>query len=616
MKNLSPTHGVTYTGLKARAKKDKTTKAASIGRPSAKSASAGFPFVAWAFRPMLGWTAILVLLLTTASATAQEAADEPEGLFFDQVAVDVVNVEVYVTDKNGNPVMDLERDDFEIFEDRRPVEIVNFYRVTDGEADEVAEIPAAAEPQKESYDLPPIPRLERVIPDSQKLHLIVFVDNFHIHPLNRNRVFQRLRTFLRDTVRPGDEVMVASYDRSLHLRHPFTSDPSLVNATLRELEGFSGVAVERESERADAVKAIFEAQTQHRALLRAKEFSDAGFHELHLALDAVDELIDSLAGLPGRKMLLHVSDGLPMVPGQDLYQAVQQRFADLSALGEAQSRDMSRRFLQLTNNANSNRVSFYTIDAGGLRVTSGMGAEYAAINSPHVVGTAVDGTRRRNLQAPLVLMAERTGGQSVMNTNDVSKGLERFGRDFSNYYSLGYRAPVADRGRFHKIEVRLKNPANGLKLRHREGYRDKSIESRMADSVHTFLVHGYQSNPLGVTVELGPQSPMQDGNIDVAFRVRVPMERLVLLPQADFFIARIRLYFGALDEDGRDAPLQELPYELRIPASAVETARQDEVVRVINATMRPGPQRLVVAVRDEISQERSIVGQFLQVGSS
>ncbi len=89
----------------------------------------------------------------------------------------------------------------------------------------------------------------------------------------------------------------------------------------------------------------------------------------------------------------------------------------------------------------------------------------------------------------------------------------------------------------------------------------------------------------------------------------------MLLPQADFHVGRLRLYFGAVDEKGRDADLQELPFELRIPASSVEVARQDEVVRVINATMRPGTQKLVVAVRDEISEERSIVGRYVRVGS-
>ena len=76
----------------------------------------------------------LPLLLASpglAQETSTPPSDEP---FFERVAVNIVNVEVYVTDEEGNPVTDLTADDFEIYEDKRAVELVNFYRVTDGGA--------------------------------------------------------------------------------------------------------------------------------------------------------------------------------------------------------------------------------------------------------------------------------------------------------------------------------------------------------------------------------------------------------------------------------------------------------------------------------------------------
>src|SRR5262249_7881473 len=57
-----------------------------------------------------------------------EAAKDP-GAFFENVNVDVVNVEVYVTDKSGNTVNGLTKDDFTVLEDDRPVAITNFYSV-------------------------------------------------------------------------------------------------------------------------------------------------------------------------------------------------------------------------------------------------------------------------------------------------------------------------------------------------------------------------------------------------------------------------------------------------------------------------------------------------------
>ena len=576
--------------------------------------------------PRVSYLGLACALLALPLVAQEDDEGLGEELFIERVAVDIVNVEVYVNDKEGNPIGDLTRDDFLVTEDGKPVELVNFYRVTDGRpaaefAPAVTTAPEEPAPETEAAEGPPPPRRpagseEVVVPESQRLHLIIYVDNFNIHPLNRNRVFSRLRVFLNDTMTRSDEAMVASYERSLHIRQPFTNNSDDVNRALFDLEKMSGSAIERESERADALKEIYETDSVHTALFRAKQFSENQLHEVTNALEALEEMLDSLAGLPGRKMLIHLSDGIPMVPGQDLYQAIQQRFADMSALGEAFTRDLSRRYVRLISRANSNRISFYTIDAGGLRTRSGMGAENPAVaNMTPTSFMAVDGMRASNLQGTLKMMANRTGGRSILNTNDVTAGLQRVARDFGNYYSLGYRAPMSGRGRYHKIEVRLKEERRGWTVRHRDGYRDKSPTARMQDSINAFLVHDYSTNPLGVSIDLGQQSAADEGRINVPVRVRIPLERIVLLPRGEIYEARLSIYFGATDEKGREAPMQNIPLALRIPASSVEMARRDEVARVIEATMRPGPHKLVVGVRDEIGEERSVLGRTLAVGS-
>ncbi len=131
--------------------------------------------------------------------------------------------------------------------------------------------------------------------------------------------------------------------------------------------------------------------------------------------------------------------------------------------------------------------------------------------------------------------------------------------------------------------------------------------------MRAFLVHGYETNPLGVSVDLGQQTERDDGFIAVAIRVRVPLAGIALLPRPDRYDGRLTVYLTVVDEDGRQSPRQELPLELRIPAESLEMARADEVSRIINATMRPGPHRLVIGVRDEISDERSVVGLHLTV---
>src|SRR5881227_3344346 len=92
--------------------------------------------------------ALLLLLaplaptLAAAPVRAQVQAGQP---FLEQVEVEVVNVDVHVTDASGKPVQGLGKGDFELLEDGKPVSITNFAAIT---GDRVAphESPAAPAP--------------------------------------------------------------------------------------------------------------------------------------------------------------------------------------------------------------------------------------------------------------------------------------------------------------------------------------------------------------------------------------------------------------------------------------------------------------------------------------
>ena len=185
-------------------------------------------------------------LLLPVHVPAQEAADEEnleaDGFFVESVDVNVVNVEVYVTDKKGNRIKGLTKDDFTLQVDKSPIAITNFYVVEGGRA--------RSAPGVDLLE-PTDPRLPDVQeePEEQRLHLVVFVDNFNLHPFTRNRTLSSLRNFLRTRLNRGDQVMLVTYDRSLHVRHPFTADPEIIASALFELEELSGHRIHFDSER-------------------------------------------------------------------------------------------------------------------------------------------------------------------------------------------------------------------------------------------------------------------------------------------------------------------------------------------------------------------------------
>lgn len=172
-----------------------------------------------------------------ASALAQEES-QPVGAFVETVDVSVVNVDVYVTDRDGNPVTGLTQDDFELRVDGKPETITNFFAVTGGAVIETTAAEVEAETPEEPAPRRPTaaPPTEAEVPESQRLWMVIYVDNSNLDPLNRNRVFRQLREFLHDTVDATDQVMVMSYERTLNVRQPFTSDAQAVARTLLDLE--------------------------------------------------------------------------------------------------------------------------------------------------------------------------------------------------------------------------------------------------------------------------------------------------------------------------------------------------------------------------------------------
>jgi VWFA-related protein len=191
-----------------------------------------------------------------------------------------------------------------------------------------------------------------------------------------------------------------------------------------------------------------------------------------------------------------VSDGLPMIAGQDVFQYVQEKFSGSSstAIMESLTYDASRRYQELIAQANANRISFYTIDAEGLKTSSSISAENRSANTSGMV----DSIHNSNMLAPLQMIAEQTGGKAIYNTNDATKGLLTIAGDFKTYYSLGYSPVHAGDGRYHKVDVRTKR--KDLVVRHRDGYRDKTTEAKMSDGVVSALFFDAESNSMEIEV--------------------------------------------------------------------------------------------------------------------
>lgn len=545
------------------------------------------------------------------------AAETATGDFFDVVDVEIVNVDVWVTDKDGQPVEGLTKDDFVVRQDGAPVEITNFYAVASGRPaiEAPAEEPVSvAEPE----DLPllaPRGADQPQIAPEHRLWLILFIDNFDIDPIERNRVLPQLARFMSRTLREGDQAMLVTYDRSLEVRHPFTDDVELLLTALGETRKDSGLAEIRTRDQMATLRRIDQASDASQALLYARQYAEEQMNSVGFTVDALERLIESLAGLPGRKALVHVSSGIPLLAGEEAFHAVGEKFGTSEAYAEIPRHDNSRAFERVDRKANAHRVTFYTVDAGGLQGIEFGAAEYGGFVHPKLRRT-LDTIVPENFQSPLRLMALETGGRAIVNRNDILPALEEAAEDFRSFYSLGIQAAGDGGDRYHRIEVRLREPRRGVDVRHRAGYRSKSADTRVRESLRSALLYAHQDNPLDVAVRLGRAEPYGgSGNYLLPIELKIPLRQAVLLPIGDGrHEARLKLFVGAVDEGGGTSEIDSAPLSVRLADEHVEAAKAESLVHVHKLLLSPGKKKVGVAIFDLFGRDSSIVTRFVQVG--
>jgi len=243
---------------------------------------------------------------------------------------------------------------------------------------------------------------------------------------------------------------------------------------------------------------------------------------------------------------------------------------------------------------------FYTVDARGLASHASLSAEYGGSRGGSMI--EVDTMRDANRQETLLMMAEDTGGLATINSNDIRGALERMGADFDTYYSLGYSPAHFGDGRYYDVAVKVVGHP-GATVRHRKGYRDKTVEARVGEAAEATLLYGVEKNPLGISVTTGKPRRGEQGRYLVPLEVRVPFERLAFLPREGYQVGRVRVSLMAADRDGDTSPPGQQVAPIEIPSAEFEKARRESWVYSAELLMRPGVNRVAVGVRDEISGE-------------
>ena len=188
-----------------------------------------------------------------------------------------------------------------------------------------------------------------------------------------------------------------------------------------------------------------------RTIRRSSGFYGAD-ERLQISLGALHQLAASEAPRPGRKLVLWVSPGWPLLSGPNIELDTKQReriFANI---------------VDFSTQLQRSRVTLYSVDPLGASESLSFASHYLDF---------VKGVSKLNQvdvgDLALQVIAIQSGGLVLEFNNDVASLLQEALSKTVPYYELSFNSPAADQqNEYHHLEIKLAKP--GLIARTRQGF--------------------------------------------------------------------------------------------------------------------------------------------------
>lgn len=298
-----------------------------------------------------------------------------------------ITINVEVTDKSGQHIRGLKANDFTVFDNKQPQKVLSF-RALDSKAS------------------PP-----------DQVHVVIVVDaiNTDFNVVARQR--EELAAFLKqdggELANPTSIAVLA--DRGLRLERSSSRDGNVLLAALNK--GGSALRIVGR---------------------------DTGYYgaaeRLEMSLNQLAQLAAFESAQPGRKMLLVISPGWPLLPYAGDQSDLKQRTWVFNTL------------VGLTNGLREGNITLYTLDPFDLGRTN----PFYYQSYLKGVAFAKDATYP-NLA--LQVLAEHSGGEVLTTGRDITGELNTAVRDANASYELSFEAaPSTGVDEYHALQVRVDQP--------------------------------------------------------------------------------------------------------------------------------------------------------------
>lgn len=532
-----------------------------------------------------------------------------------------VVIDVIVRDKDGRPVTNLGKADFAVFEDGVQQEI--------GDVTVVMPSPTRRESQTKRASDPTTgqSRHQTARPDPAPSFVALVFDR--LSPEGRALACKGALAYL-DAVQPTDFAGVFLSDLSLQTVQTYTNDPRVLRRAINDVSTRVTSTFDRTANKPlghahgdtnpstsptasaedhgppdpQTARILKRLPDDHRgaeygaikmaeAMARSYDALDRD-QQGHSTVNSLLALIASLGTLPGRKTVVFFAEALSLPPS------------------------VAAKFDSVIASANHHNVSVYTVDAAGLRVHSKVSETARQVNN---IGALGAGDRQRGggawtkelelnedilRQDPAVglgILADRTGGFLIDNTNDLASGFRSIDSDRRFHYLLTYTPKNATfMGEWRKVEVRV--PLRKVTVRSRSGYL----------AVHasgSFPLLSYEGpalaalartpSPTDVPLRLGAFAFPTGADDRVAVLVTAENGALAFSSTAEGFKAAFVILAVIRDGKGEIVRKASQPYDLHGPSSQLQGIRSGQVLFYRQPTLPAGTYTLSAVVHDVIS---------------
>jgi VWFA-related protein len=505
-------------------------------------------------RPLIPALLILLLAIPAGGAPRAQAEEPPpappaasEPLpseLEEKVEVNLLTLDFMVTDKKGQPVLDLRPDEVRLFDAGKEMPLAFLERVEEPPP-WVAEplVPASLEMSFGSAprDLP--------VPPGRKPRWILFLlDRYNITPDTRARAIAAARTFLEQSWKPGDRAGLAVYDTAMRfvLDGLFTTDPSLVSLAISDPDRY---APDPNFDRTRALEDLLRdmdlckqfAEPRPCAVRKARNYVTFRENEARDYLKNLSLVARVLGTVPGRKYMVLFSNGFSVQPGNEAADAFVSLFGDdaVRSIRLDLMRELGNEVDEFIEQLARNKITLFSIDTR--RQPAGSLSPTQRDLATEDVAAPVDPFQSEfwDSRATLSAIADASGGRHYVGF-DASQELYEAMRAAEGLYTAGYYARDLQEGGWRrKVKVKVSRP--GVEVTHRHNYK---VAPRLPPPIRAGLFPGEPRwiNPerveVPITVIIDPESvPFAvGGGVAVSqLTVHVALRELSGRPAAESF---------------------------------------------------------------------------------